>query len=450
MKQVSVHRFKHGQRGASLAEFIVAFPVVIILALLTLQMVLLYRAKLAHNYATEEAVRIGAMSNGRIVPRFVTDPLTTLLATFGYSAASMFGESIIKRVRNPVTGKDEPAGEVLPAKGNQLADAAKGGDGAPPNNTAADSNTPSTANKFLGYLKGSVQSATGISKWTDFFKAVARYGDSSVLQGYMNGIAPMYMEAGDTGSVSDNVDSQARAYMDAMFNSCFLYHNPTQAAFIESGAIELQGMDYGILKIPADYMRFRSPMNPESIVKKDGEDLTLAKFNEPLTGKNMQQKTILTIEVLWSYPLKIPIANAIIVNLVKAFGGLAPTGSGATVAAFNAKALDRGRFPLSSTASYRAQNALHWSVFYPLGTKSPPSELSTFGSVASYGIFAGIIAAWDKILADQNGFDWDPAQPQVNFCLGALDLPGGVGQKNNTPVSTHWWGEDFDKAHGTP
>ncbi|MBC7489621.1 MAG: pilus assembly protein [Glaciimonas sp.] len=79
---------RKGEEGASLTEFIIAIPMILVFVLLCLQLVLMYRAKLAHNFAVQEAACIGAMTNGRVVPRFVTDPPTAQLGKLGYAAVS--------------------------------------------------------------------------------------------------------------------------------------------------------------------------------------------------------------------------------------------------------------------------------------------------------------------------------------------------------------------------
>ncbi|WP_368562944.1 TadE/TadG family type IV pilus assembly protein [Pseudoxanthomonas sp. UTMC 1351] len=83
MKQpVSIHR---RQRGQSLVEFCVVVPTFLFLLLVTLQFILIYRAKSALDYATFQAARAGAVSGvdkgemqyalaGGLTPLFVTSP----------------------------------------------------------------------------------------------------------------------------------------------------------------------------------------------------------------------------------------------------------------------------------------------------------------------------------------------------------------------------------------
>ncbi|MEM4988135.1 TadE family protein [Collimonas sp. H4R21] len=418
-------------RGASLAEFVVAIPVVLIFALLCLQMVLMYRAKLAHNFAVQEAARIGAMSNGRVVPRFVTDPLTAQLGNLGYAAVGKIVHSKDSSGRDVTSTVTTPGNELA---GSGQAEAAS--NGVPVNNAAGSSSgdpdeAANRAGPISGFL-GKAKQKIGPAVWA-FVKGLMRYGDSSVLQGYINGITPMYM-GNDTGKGAV-VEAQVEAYKDAMFNSCILYHNPTQAAFLESGVIELQGLDYGILKLPADYMRFRTPLG--TVAPDGGEDLSDSKLKGDITNKSIQENTVLSIEIWWSYPLKVPIANSIIIGLTRLFGDSSQ--SSGIAASFQAKALERGRYPFSSSASYRAQNALHWHPFYPLGTKSPP-----IGGSGGYQAFDVVRLIWNSILSRLEG-KFDPAEPQIGFCLGAMDMGDwAAGEKND--VKEHWWGEDYDKA----
>ena len=422
---------KH-HRGASLVEFVVAIPVVLIFALLCLQLMLMYRAKLAHNFAVQEAARIGAMSNGRVVPRFVTDPLTAQLGNLGYAAVGKIVHS------KDASGKDVIS--VVTTPGNELAGAGQAGgvmDGPSANSDVGTSggdgseaaNKPGGVSSFLGAAKTKVTPAV----WA-FIQGLMRYGDSSVLQGFINGITPMYMGSG-TGKLAV-VEAQVAAYKDAMFNSCILYHNPTQAAFLESGTIELQGLDYGILKLPSDYMRFRTPLGVTAAA--GGDDLSSDSLKGNLTNKNIQDNTILSIEILWSYPLKVPIANSIIIGITNMMGALNPSSN--LTAAFQAKALSRGRYPFSSSASYRAQNALAWHPFYPLGSMAPPP-----GGSGGYEAFDVIVIIWNSIVSRMEG-KFDPAEPQIGFCLGAMDM-GAWAEGDPNDVKTHWWGESYDRSH---
>ncbi|PUA16769.1 TadE/TadG family type IV pilus assembly protein [Glaciimonas sp. PCH181] len=419
-------------RGASLTEFVIAIPVVLIFALLCLQLMLMYRAKLAHNFAVQEAARIGAMSNGRVVPRFVTDPLTAQLGNLGYAAVGKLVHTTNaegKDVVSAVTTSGNELGGASQAGGLMDGPAADSDVGASGGDSGEAASKPGGISGFLGTAKTAVTPAV----WS-FIQGLMRYGDSSVLQGFINGITPMYMGNG-TGKLAV-VQAQVAAYKDAMFNSCILYHNPTQAAFLESGTIELQGLDYGILKLPADYMRFRTPLGITA--DPGGDDVGNANLQGNLSGKSIQDNTILSIEILWSYPLKVPIANSIIIGITRMMGTLNPD-SGLT-AAFQAKALSRGRYPFSSSASYRAQNALAWHLFYPLGTMAPPA-----GGSGGYEAFDIVVLLWNSVVSRLEG-KFDPAEPQIGFCLGALDMGAwAAGEPND--VKEHWWGESYDRSH---
>lgn len=400
-------------RGASIAEFIIAFPVVFIMALLCLQLILMYRAKLAHNYAVQEAVRIGAMSNGRFVPRFVTDVLTTKMGRLGYAFYT-------KRRKN----KDGTTSTTVNS-GKNL----NGGGKVDQTTNGPAVNTSNTNNKAAGPKNTAVDKAQGNSNsWIwDLLRGLMRYGDSSVLQGYINGITPFYVgRRGETNVL----DAQVDAFRDAMWNSCILYHSPTQAAFLEYGNIELQGLDYGIYKLPADFMRFRTPLGVYS--GDDGMSMGDDKLKGELTNKSIQESTILSIEILWSYPLEVPIANSIIIGLTKLYNSL--DSHSHLKDSFNEIALDRGRFPFSATASARAQGSLHWHIFYPLGGKAPPA--GTGGNEA----FDIIVLIWNAIIKELED-NFDPAEPQIGFCLSHTKIAtGDIGN-----VNPHWWGEEIDK-----
>lgn len=404
---------KKRMRGASIAEFIIAFPIVIILALCCLQLMLMYRAKLAHNYAVQEAVRIGAMSNGRIVPRYMTDFLTAQLGGFAYAA-------IVKRTKNPKTGKVD----ATVVKGSNMP-GVKDSSGPPQKTPATDSKGAAPGGSWLDKAKGSYKNKQPGWVW-NFLRGMMRYGDSSVLQGYINGITPFYVGRNGHTNVAH---AQIEAYRDAMWNSCIVYHSPTQAAFLESGVIELQGLDYGVLKLPADYMRFRTPLGvwPDDA----GISMKDSKLKGDLTNKSIQENTILSIEIMWSYPLDVPIANSIIIGLIDFLGMGAENGLQAN---FNRIAFDRGRFPFTASASARAQGSLHWHPFYPLGGMAPPA--GTGGNE----LFDLVVLTWNAIV-NQLGNSFDPAEPQIGFCLANLDWVDG----DTSTVSPHWWGEEIDK-----
>ena len=41
---------------------------------------------------------------------------------------------------------------------------------------------------------------------------------------------------------------------------------------------------------------------------------------------------------------------------------------------------------------------------------------------------------------------FDPAEPQIGFCLGAMDM-GAWAEGDPNDVKTHWWGESYDRSH---
>jgi hypothetical protein len=402
---------KKSMRGASIAEFIIAFPVVFILALLCLQLTLMYRAKLAHNYAVQEAVRIGAMSNGRFVPRFVTDILDTHLGRCGYA--------FFTKYRKRADGKT--ARDVVKGLGPGCSTATKNANGPAEHNAGGQVKSP-----LMDKLQKSFANKEPRWAW-DLLRGLFRYGDSSVLQGYINGIMPFYVGRDGHTNVAS---AQIEAFQDAMWNSCILYHNPTQAAFIESGVIELQGLDYGILRIPADYMRFRTPLGVYA--DDDGIAMGNSKLKGDLTDKPIHENTILSIEILWSYPLDVPIANSIIIGLTKLYDSLNP--QTALHGSFHDIALERGRFPFSAIASARAQGSLHWHPFYPLGTKAPPP------GTGGWEVFDAVVALWNLIINNVTDH-FDPAEPQIGFCLSHAKI--ATGETAN--VNPHWWGEQIDR-----
>ncbi|WP_082797878.1 TadE family protein [Collimonas arenae] len=391
-------------------EFVVAIPVVLIMALLCLQLALMYRAKLAHNFAVQEAVRIGAMSNGRVVPRFLTDKISGMV---GNVAIGIPGKVAFSTIVDLLKTSDGPA-----------VDSAAG------SSSEGDEEAANLPNGLNSQLSQNIRTlkTPPTSAFVIFLKGLLRYGDSSVLQGYINGITPMYVN-GASGP-GQKWRAQFDAYLDALPNSCILYHNPTQAAFLESGNIELQGIDYGILKIPADYMRFRTPLGTAAADTYDID--TDSGLKGRWTGKTIQENTVLSIEILWSYPLKVPIANSVIIGLTRLFdSGDSPS---SMVADFRSKALDRGRYPFSAAASYRAQNALHWQPFYPLGPPTPPVNDDGFQVIDL------VRKMWNEIVGSTT---YDPTEPQIGFCLGQYNLDG-LAPKNQ--VSDHWWGESLDRS----
>jgi len=59
-------KIKHWQEGATLAEFIIAAPIVMIIGMTTVQAGLIYHGKTTLNYAAFEAARAGAVNNAQL------------------------------------------------------------------------------------------------------------------------------------------------------------------------------------------------------------------------------------------------------------------------------------------------------------------------------------------------------------------------------------------------
>ncbi|MBC7489623.1 MAG: hypothetical protein H7240_06210 [Glaciimonas sp.] len=198
-----------------------------------------------------------------------------------------------------------------------------------------------------------------------------------------------------------------------MCNSCLLYHNPTQAAFLESGTIELQGLDDGILKLHSDYRRFRWPFG----VKADdiGNDLGNANLKGDLSGKNIQDNTILSIEILRSYPLKVPIANSIINAMTSILESLNPT---PPLSIFIV-----GQLPCSTCTGVAS--------FLSFRYHAPPT-----GGSGGYEAFDIVMLLWNSITSRLEGA-FEPAEPQIGFFLDALDMGVWAADEPNN-VKAKW------------
>ena len=440
------------QSGATMVEAMIAVPLVLVACLLTLQMMLLYRAKISLNFATQEAARVGAMSNARIVPRFLTD-VTQFAAVFSRKKKPQ-GKPAPEPAPGPVdpfppvdgplfAQSSELPGADVAADGNRPtgpqfnevpAGEAGGGDAAgaaaaPPRvPTASDANAarskkPGAASNFAKSLG----------------KGMLRYGDSSVLQGFINGITPLYTtESGILGAGK----GQIKAYGDAMMNSCIIYHSPTHAAFFDFGFTEIDGPDKNVLQIPNDLLRYRVPGDVDPEGKHIGYYKSHGKYlsdEEPglrgtLSSMSVQDATLLSIEVKYSYLLKVPIAREILIGLARLTGGFSNSQT-AMGKAFDSSSLDHGRWPMAGFATYRMQTPVHWHIFYPFGDISNQKD-------QGIEIFAAIQLLWNKV-ADKVNDSFDPAEPQIGFCPGLLidKLGGNIGDRITTDS---WFGKNYD------
>jgi hypothetical protein len=434
-------------QGASTIEALIAVPVVLVACLLTLQMMLLYRAKIALNYATQEAARVGSMSNGRVVPRFLTD-VTQFSTVFRRKPKCVTGAGAAV----PGAGGGCPSGSTpeavdpaLPTSG--IPGASTSADGSQPTGgqfdaPAADSagTPPPAANAAdAAAARNPKDKGAGAKFAMTLGRGMLRYGDSSVLQGFINGIMPLY--SGGTQFL-DVAKGQLAAYGDAMMNSCIIYHSPTQAAFLDFGFAEVDGPDKFVLQIPNDLLRYRIPgdLDPKGkhigYYKEKGRHLS---DEEPglrgeLSSMSVQDATLLSIEIKYSSPMKVPIAREILVGLARLYNNLSEneTAMGREFINFS---LDHGRWPMSGFATYRMQTPVHWHVFYPFGRQSNirSSQIEAFD---------GIQALWNLVTTKVND-TFDPAEPQIGFCPGLLiDKMGGeIGDKMTTDT---WVGKPYD------
>jgi hypothetical protein len=411
--------------GASMVEAMIALPIILVACLLVLQITLLYRAKIALNYATQEGARIGSMSNARVVPRFLTD-----LASFS------------------VTGNGKKGGN--PVSASAIPGASASSDGVRPSGAAfeaasAGSNSKAKAPPELPKkkLSAGADEKQGKEFLKSLGKGLLRYGDSSVLQGFIAGITPFYVSG---TKFKDVVKGQLAAYADAMMNSCILYHNPTQSAFIDFGFMEVEGPDKMVFQIPSDLMRYRIPgdVDPSgkgiNYFKKKGEylDADMKGIRDGLSTMSVQDANLLSIEIKYSAPMKVPIAREIIIGITKLYNSL-KSGETALGKSFVKTALDKGRWPMEAYATYRMRSPVHWHIFYPFGDVS---------NVRSTQIeaFDGIQGLWNLVVGsmapskDGESLKWDPAEPQIGFCPGlAIDALSKLNP------SESWVGKDYDE-----
>lgn len=437
-----------------MVEAMIAVPLVLVACLLTLQMMLLYRAKISLNFATQEAARVGAMSNARIVPRFLTDitQFSTVVrrkakcirgggdvvpvAPGGGCPAGANEEAVIPNVQvNDLHGADAAADGDRPV-GPQFDEAPAGGGGgggaadAPPPLPAASQANPARLHEPGASSKFAMKLGTGM----------LRYGDSSVLQGFINGITPLYTtESGILGAGK----GQIKAYGDAMMNSCIIYHSPTHAAFFDFGFMEMDGPDKNVLQIPNDLLRYRVPGDVDPVGKHIGyyksHGNNYLSDNEPrlrgtLSSMSVQDATLLSIEVKYSYPLKVPIAREILIGFARLTGELSNNQT-AMGKAFDKSSLDHGRWPMAGFATYRMQTPVHWHIFYPFGDISNQKD-------QGIEIFTAIQLLWNMV-ANKVNDSFDPAEPQIGFCPGLLidKLGGNIGDRVTTDS---WFGKNYD------
>lgn len=437
-----------------MVEAMIAVPIVLVACLLTLQLMLLYRAKISLNYATQEAARVGAMSNGRVVPRFLTD-VTRFSTVFrkkkkctvggisGGSAVPTNGDGTCPTGSAPESAPREvnsaglPGGSASsdgqdPAGTNGFGSQTSGGTSAPPppaTPTAGDANN----------ARNSGKESVAKTFMTSLGKGLMKYGDSSVLQGFINGIMPLYTKG--TGA-TDILKAQVDAYGDAMMNSCIIYHNPTHAAFLDFGFMEIEGPDKFVFQIPNDMMRYRVPGDVDPKGKGVNYHQSKGKYLSDEEGglrgaassMSVQEATLLSIEIKYSYPLQVPIAREIMVGLARLRGG----GSDQTAmgSAFDDFSLRNGRWPMSSFATYRMQSPVHWHMFYPFGgvtnVQTPALE--------AYDV---IPALWNQVQNIVND-SFDPAEPQIGFCPGLLINVNDASTVTDGIKNDRWFGKDYD------
>lgn len=412
----------HASAGAAMIEALIAVPITLMACLLVLQLTLLYRAKIALNYATQEAARIGSMSNGRVVPRFMTD-----IASF-----SVQGNG---KKASPVSGSAVPGGAAssdgLRPTGQAFESASSG----------SQQNAPRPPEPPQRRLEAGADQRQGSEFFKSLGKGLLKYGDSSVLQGFIAGMTPFYVRGTGFGDI---VKGQLEAYSDAMMNSCILYHNPTQSAFIDFGFMEVEGPDKMVLQIPADFMRYRVPADVDPVgkginyYKKNGKylDADMKGIRDGVSTMSVQDANLLSIEIKYGAKLQVPIAREIIIGLARLYDSLT-TDETALGRAFAENALDHDRWPMSATATYRMRSPVHWHIFYPLGDVSQVRS-------AQIEAFDGVQALWNLVVGKASGGGqrkWDPAEPQIGFCPGLLvDSLAG-----SSPQPKRWLGQDYDE-----
>jgi hypothetical protein len=409
-----------------MVEAIIVIPIVIFACMLTLQISLLYRAKIALNFATQEAARVGSMSNARVVPRFLTDWAS-------YIARGKSG--------NTSAGSSAQGANISPSQ-------ISASDGREPDSrglqSAAGSSQESAPNPPSAPTKPDSPTA---SFFKSFGKGLLRYGDSSVLQGFINGMTPFYTKGPD---FLDIAKGQINAYGDAMINSCILYHNPTQSAFLDFGFVEIEGPDRWILQIPNDFMRYRIPGAIDrggkgvGYFKKHGE--YLSDDTEGLKGvassMSIQDATLLSIEIKYSVKMVVPMAREIIIGVSRLYNALARYDTKLD-RAFDEDALRKGRWPMRSYATYRMQSPVHWNVFMPFDLAFKDISVLT-----KLSFHENIRELWSKIPGDLVEEEAS-GKPQIGFCPGLLIglMDGGPVPGKSQPIVDSWIGDDYDRLH---
>jgi hypothetical protein len=472
-----VSRLRRFQHGATALEAFITAPLVLFACLLVLQLMLLYRAKLNLNFATQEAARIGAMSNGRPVPRFLSDLTqmssvlrtrkkcigggTTTNATQAGTCPTGTTEEPVSSAGPTTTPEDDAAGGNAEDDEDTKSNSPNSMRGQPTSSEAGEDETkaPAPAPVPTASAATAAQASGKPSVAARFFRSLGRgmmrYGDSSVLQGFMIGIAPLYT---NSTNYVNALQGQLKAYGDATLNTCILYHNPTHAAFLDFGFVEVDGPDRRTWQIPNDLLRYRIPGHLDPVGKGIGyykANGTYLSETEPgLRGKyskmSVQDATLLSIEIKYSYPLEVPIARNILIGLAKLTDGLSGNET-ALGRKFNSQSLDRGRWPMASFATYRMQTPLHWHYFYPFGDISNVKTTN----VEAFDILQLL---YNKISTKIND-DFDLAAPQAGFCpgfwAGETVSPSWFNETEYANASAggnamdagaiSWIGKDYDK-----
>lgn len=410
-------------KGSAFVEAIIAIPIIIFAALLTLQITLLFRAKIALNYATQEAARVGSMSNARIVPRYLTDWSSFL---------------IIPKKNQSNKPTAQPA--------NLSQSVVSSSDGRQPNDDSLSSAAGSSQNNAPEPPPTPERPANPKKNYfINFGKSLLRYGDSSVLQGFITGMTPYYTKGPD---FLDVAKGQISAYGDAMMNSCILYHSPTQTAFFDFGFVEIEGPDKWILQIPNDFMRYRIPGSVDragkgvGYYKKHGKYLSdeTESIKGPGSSMSIQDATLLSIEVKYSVKMVVPIAREILTGLAILYSEFDnyDTELGRV---FAKDALKKNRWPLSATATYRMQSPVHWNLLMPfdLAFTDPLN-------IARFKVHEKIAELWNSIPSDALTESLS-GKPQIGFCPGLVAdvLDGGSLPGQTLETSPSWLGEDYDR-----
>ena len=173
----------------------------------------------------------------------------------------------------------------------------------------------------------------------------------SVLQGLVRGLFPLYPSGTDAGSL---VVGYGKAAIDVAGNSCIEYLQPTQAAFLDWGIVELQGRDKNVIKIPNDTLRYRKPLAVDYATSPQRSNL-----EGLFSGYSIQEANVLKIKVRYAYEPRLPVIGPAIVALL--------AGMDTDADAFDRTAYSKSRIPLQSVATVRMQSPVQWHPFYPLG-----------------------------------------------------------------------------------